>query len=165
VGDLELLLLPRAVLKLVLFARARTAPARLLANGPVVGRLVPAGRGEQSCSGFLLTWLRAGVIPWSRLRTPSRFPFRSLCFRFLVPRTHPLLLALLRLVLLTCQETCLPTLMRRTWHGYVASCLLSGRKQPSSSTRIGWNQERRSNESWWFGRSRYPCPSVVPAFP
>jgi len=75
------------------------------------------------------------------------------------------LLALLRPVLLTCQETCLPTLMRHTWYGYVASCLLSGRKQPSSSTCIGWNQGRRFNKSWWFRRSRHPCPFVVPTFP
>jgi len=40
-------LLPQAVQKLVLFARAKTALAwLLLANGPVVGRRILAGRGE-----------------------------------------------------------------------------------------------------------------------
>jgi len=47
VGDLRLLLLLRAVPKLVPFAWARIAPAwLLLVNGPVVGRHGLAGRGE-----------------------------------------------------------------------------------------------------------------------
>jgi len=98
--------------------------------------------------------LLAGVTPWSWLRTPSRFLCRSLWFRFLAQRTHPPLLDLLCPVLLSCQETCLPTLTRR----YSARFLCGA--------RIAFYDVRQTTQ-------HHPCspppltsnPAVVSSFP